>query len=85
MAGLNITACVDSGSGFPCLDLSDYIAMLYKYIHKEKKVFKSSCHSATFGMLRYGAPPSMWTVVTSISDPNAHEVCCYEKHRHFKK
>jgi len=66
----NITARVDS-DGFPCLDLSDYLALLLQ-VHTQGKEGFLDTHFLPqhLGCFKY-APPSMWTVVTSISDPNA--------------
>jgi hypothetical protein len=71
LAGSNITARVDSDSGFPCLDLSDYLSVLLQ-VHTQGKEGFLDTHFLPqhLGCFKY-APPSMWTVVTSISDPNA--------------
>jgi hypothetical protein len=65
----NITARADEE--FPCLDLSDYLAVLFQ-IHTQGKEGFLNTHFLPqhLGCFKY-APPSMWTVVTSISDPNA--------------
>jgi len=67
----NITARVDSDRGFPCLDLSDFLAVLLQ-VHTQGKEGFLDAHFLPqhLGCFKY-APPSMWTVVTSISDPNA--------------
>lgn len=65
----NITARVDMG--FPCLDLSDYLAVLSQ-IHAHGKEDFLNIHFLPqhLGCFKE-APPSMWSAVTTISDPNA--------------
>ena len=62
--------------GFPCLDLSDYLAVLSQ-IHSQGKQGLLDRHFLPqhLGCFR-DAPPAMWKVVTTISDPNA---LCYLK------
>jgi len=65
----NITARVDKG--FPCLDLSDFLAVLFQIHTQGKEGFLDSHFLPQhLGCFKY-APPSMWTVVTTISDPKA--------------
>eukprot|EP00986_Skeletonema_menzelii_P001299 scaffold344_cov132-Skeletonema_menzelii.AAC.11 len=65
----NITARTDKG--WPCLDLSDYLAVLSQ-IHAQGKEGSLNRHFLPqhLGCFK-NAPPSMWTVVTTISDPTA--------------
>ena len=65
----NIVARTDPG--FPCLDMSDYLAVLAK-VHAQGKEGLLEDHFLPqhLGCFK-DVPPSMWTVVTAISDPNA--------------
>lgn len=65
----NIIARTDPG--FPCLDMSDYLAVLAK-VHAQGKEGLLEDHFLPqhLGCFK-DVPPSMWTVVTAISDPNA--------------
>jgi len=65
----NITARTDKG--FPCLDLSDYLAVV-SHIHAQGQEGSLEEHFLPqhLGCFK-NAPPSMWTVVTTISDPTA--------------
>jgi len=65
----NITARTDKG--WPCLDLSDYLAVLSQ-IHAQGKEDSLESHFLPQHLGCFiDAPPAMWTVVTTISDPNA--------------
>ena len=63
----NITARTDRG--FPCLDLSDYLAVLSQ-IHEQGNEGLLDEHFLPqhLGCFK-SAPPSMWTAVKAISDP----------------
>mmetsp|Transcript_33810 Transcript_33810/g.68808 ORF Transcript_33810/g.68808 Transcript_33810/m.68808 type:complete len:365 (-) Transcript_33810:218-1312(-) len=65
----NMTARTDKG--FPCLDLSDYLAVLSQ-IHAQGREGSLNEHFLPqhLGCFK-DVPPSMWTVVTTISGPNA--------------
>eukprot|EP00984_Skeletonema_dohrnii_P025923 scaffold15159_cov102-Skeletonema_dohrnii-CCMP3373.AAC.1 len=65
----NITARTDKG--FPCLDLSEYLAVLSQ-IHVQGREGLLDVHFLPqhLGCFK-DVPPSMWTVVTTISGPNA--------------
>ena len=65
----NITARTDKG--FPCLDLSEYLAVLSQ-IHGQGREGLLNGHFLPqhLGCFK-DVPPSMWTVVTTISGPNA--------------
>ena len=65
----NITARTDKG--FPCLDLSEYLAVLSQ-IHGQGRegLLESHFLPQHLGCFK-DVPPSMWTVVTTISGPNA--------------
>ena len=65
----NITARTDKG--FPCLDLSDYLAVLSQ-IHAQGREGSLNEHFLPqhLGCFK-DMPPSMWTFVTTISGPNA--------------
>ena len=65
----NITARTDEG--FPCLDLSDFLAVLSR-VHAQGKEASLENHLLPqhLGCFKH-APPSMWTVVTTISNPDA--------------
>mmetsp|Transcript_13804 Transcript_13804/g.17537 ORF Transcript_13804/g.17537 Transcript_13804/m.17537 type:complete len:157 (-) Transcript_13804:131-601(-) len=65
----NITARTDKG--FPCLDLSEYLAVLSQ-IHGQGREGLLNSHFLPqhLGCFK-DVPPSMWTVVTTISGPNA--------------
>eukprot|EP00985_Skeletonema_marinoi_P011410 scaffold5429_cov76-Skeletonema_marinoi.AAC.1 len=65
----NITARTDKG--FPCLDMSDYLAVLSQ-IHGQGREGSLESHFLPqhLGCFK-DVPPSMWTVVTTISGPNA--------------
>eukprot|EP00986_Skeletonema_menzelii_P014534 scaffold9751_cov153-Skeletonema_menzelii.AAC.5 len=65
----NITARTDKG--FPCLDLSDYLAVL-SHIHAQGQEGSLDDHFLPqhLGCFK-NAPPSLWTVVTTVSDPTA--------------
>lgn len=71
----NITAktkrTTNTGKEYPCLDLSDYLAVLSQ-IHIQGKEGSLESHFLPqhLGCFR-DAPPAMWKVVTTISDPNA--------------
>jgi len=65
----NITARTDKG--FPCLDLSEYLAVLSQ-IHVQGREGSLESHFLPqhLGCFK-DVPPSTWTVVTTISGPNA--------------
>mmetsp|Transcript_17384 Transcript_17384/g.28560 ORF Transcript_17384/g.28560 Transcript_17384/m.28560 type:complete len:368 (-) Transcript_17384:102-1205(-) len=65
----NITA--QTGKGWPCLDLSDYLAVL-SHIHAQGQEGSLEEHFLPqhLGCFK-NAPPSLWTVVTTVSDPTA--------------
>ena len=65
---INITARTDKG--FPCLDFSDFLAVL-SHIHAQGKEGLLDEHFLPqhLGCFK-NAPPSMWTVVKTISDPS---------------
>ena len=65
----NITARVDMG--FPCLNLSDYLALLSQiHAHGKEGFLDGHFLPQHLGCFK-DAPPSMWSVVTTISDPKA--------------
>ena len=65
----NITAQIDMG--FPCLDLSNYLAVLLQ-IHAQGKEGFLDFHFLPQHLACFkNAHPSMWSVVTTISDSNA--------------
>jgi len=71
LAGSNITARVDSSGGFPCLDFSDNLAVLSQIHTQGKEGFLENLFLPQhLGCFKY-APPSMWTAVMTITDPNA--------------
>ena len=64
----NVTA--KESKGYPCLDLSDYLSVLFQ-IHAQGKEGLLDSHflPQTLGCFN-NAPPSMWSHITTISDPN---------------
>lgn len=64
----NVTVRTDLG--FPCLDLSDYLSVLSQ-IHTQGNEGLLDIHLRPqhLGCFK-DIPPSMWTVVTTIADPN---------------
>jgi hypothetical protein len=65
----NITARHDRG--FPCLNLSEFLAVLFQIHTRGRESFLNSHFLPQhLGCFKY-VPPSMWTVVMTISDPNA--------------
>mmetsp|Transcript_4868 Transcript_4868/g.7984 ORF Transcript_4868/g.7984 Transcript_4868/m.7984 type:complete len:337 (+) Transcript_4868:148-1158(+) len=71
----NITARIKrtkrTGREYPCLDLSDFLAVL-SHIHSQGKEGSLDTHFLPQHLSCFSdAPPAMWNVVTTISDPNA--------------
>ena len=64
----NVTARTDLG--FPCMDLSDYLSVLSQ-IHTQgnEGLLDEHFRPQHLGCFK-DIPPSMWTVVTTIADPN---------------
>eukprot|EP00984_Skeletonema_dohrnii_P018489 scaffold8651_cov141-Skeletonema_dohrnii-CCMP3373.AAC.2 len=71
LAGPSSTITARTDKGFPCLDLSDYLAVLSQ-IHAQGREDSLNEHFLPqhLGCFK-DVPPSMWTVVTTISGPNA--------------
>ena len=60
-----------TGREFPCLDLSEYLSVLSQ-IHSQGKEGSLNSHFIPQHLSCFrDAPPAMWKVVTTISDPNA--------------
>ena len=65
----NISARTDEG--FPCLDLSDFLAVLSHVLAQGKEaLLENHLLPQHLGCFK-NTPPSMWTVVTTISNPRA--------------
>jgi len=71
LAGPSNSMTARTDKGFPCLDLSDYLAVLSQ-IHAQGREGLLNEHFLPqhLGCFK-DVPPSMWTVVTTISGPNA--------------
>mmetsp|Transcript_3504 Transcript_3504/g.4984 ORF Transcript_3504/g.4984 Transcript_3504/m.4984 type:complete len:366 (+) Transcript_3504:121-1218(+) len=71
LAGPSNSMTARTDKGFPCLDLSEYLAVLSQ-IHGQGREGLLNSHFLPqhLGCFK-DVPPSMWTVVTTISGPNA--------------
>ena len=71
LAGPIDSITVRTDLGFPCMDLSDYLLVLSQ-IHKQGNEGLLDGHFLPQHLFCFeNIPPSMWTVVTTIDDPNS--------------